>query len=104
MFIDPISGRLALGCDAPLGGPTKLLRKVMFISPEGNAVPRLYSAANDLSQGVRVVVTYNDSIVLYSVPPDMIRLSHMEQKAERSEVHDASSHSTNGRPRNHWLN
>ncbi|KAI2483010.1 F-box [Pyrenophora tritici-repentis] len=104
LFIDPVSGRLALGCDAPLGGPTKLLRKLMFISPDNNAVPRLYSAATDLSQGVRIVVTYEDSIMLYSVPPDMLRLSHEEQKTERSELSSVSSHSANERQRNHWLN
>ncbi|KAF1832908.1 DUF221-domain-containing protein [Decorospora gaudefroyi] len=70
LFIDPASGRLTLGCDAPLGGPTKLLRKIMFIPPEHTTMPRLYSATADLSEGVRVVVAYGESIMLYSVPPD----------------------------------
>jgi len=104
LFIDPVSGKLALGCDAPLGGPTKLLRKAMFIPPNDNTVPSLYSAATDISQGVRVVVTYNESIMLYSVPPDVIQLSYMEQKVERSEIHNLYTHSADMRQRNHWLN
>jgi hypothetical protein len=104
LFIDPPSGRLTLGCDAPLGGPTKLLRKIMFISPETDAKPRLYSAAADMSQGVRVVVAYGDIIMLYSVPPDVCRLSQTEQKAESRDVYDAPPYLTNGRQRNHWLN
>jgi hypothetical protein len=104
LFIDPPSGRLTLGCDAPLGGPTKLLRKIMFIPPETNAKPRLYSAATDTLQGVRVVVAYGDKILLYSVPPDVCRLSQTEQKAESWDVYNAPPFSTNGRQRNHWLN
>ena len=104
LFIDPPSGRLALGCDAPVGGPTKLLRKIIFIPPEHNAKPRLYSAAADLSQGLRVVVAYGHTIVLYNVPPDVCRLSKTGQKAESWDVYNAPLHSTMGRKRNHWLN
>ncbi|KAH6866878.1 hypothetical protein BKA58DRAFT_430749 [Alternaria rosae] len=71
LFNDPVNGRLTLGCDAPLGGPTKLLRKITFTPPEQNAVPRLYSVAADLSQGVRAIVAYGDTLLLYSVPPDV---------------------------------
>jgi len=82
LFIDPPSGKLALGCDAPLGGPTKLIRKVIFTPPAIDTVPTLYTAAADLSQGARVVVAYGDVVMLYSVPPDLIVLSQTEQKAE----------------------
>ncbi|KAF1942685.1 hypothetical protein EJ02DRAFT_344890 [Clathrospora elynae] len=104
LFIDPAGSRLTLGCDAPLGGPTKLLRKVVFIPPEDKAVPRIYSAAADLSQGVRVVVAYGDSIMLYSVPPDVCGLSRLEQKAESWDIYNAPPFSTEGRKRDHWLN
>jgi hypothetical protein len=104
LFIDPASGKLILGCDAPLGGPTKLLRKIIFIPPEHDAMPRLYRAATDLSQSVRVVVSYGDSIMLYSIPPDVCRLSQMEQKAESWDFYNAPPYSTDGRQWNHWLN
>ncbi|SLM33982.1 F-box domain [Lasallia pustulata] len=40
LFTDPGTGLLCLGSDAPLGGPTKLLRKVVFLGPQGGGVPR----------------------------------------------------------------
>jgi hypothetical protein len=104
LFIDPANGLLTLGCDAPLGGPTKLLRKITFIPPELNAVPRLYSAAADVSQGVRIVVAYADTLVLYSVPPDVIRLSQMEQNAKSWDAYNVSENPTLRRQENHWLN
>ena len=105
LFIDPLRiDRLVLGCDAPLGGATKLIRKVVFIPPEDKAVPRLYTAAADLSQGARIVVTYGDTIVLYSVPPDVIALSQREQKAETRVVDIQPPVSIEGRSQNHWLN
>ncbi|KAF2031781.1 DUF221-domain-containing protein [Setomelanomma holmii] len=104
LFLDPSNDRLTLGCDAPLGGPTKLLRKIVFI-PSGNTqVPRLYSAAADLSEGARIVVAFGETIMLYSVPPEVIRLSQMEQKAESWDVYTAPPFSSEGRSENHWLN
>jgi hypothetical protein len=104
LFIDPANGLLTLGCDAPLGGPTKLLRKITFTPPEKNAVPKLYSAAADLSQGARIVVTYGDALVLYSVPPDVIRLSQMEQNADSWDAYNSSTTPLLKLRRNHWLN
>ncbi|CAN9430744.1 unnamed protein product [Alternaria alternata] len=104
LFIDPANGLLTLGCDAPLGGPTKLLRKITFIPPEKYMVPRLYIAAADLSQGVRVVVTYGETLVLYSVPPDVIQLSQMEQNVKSWESYIASMNLTLRHQRDHWLN
>jgi hypothetical protein len=104
LFIDPPSGKLALGCDAPLGGPTKLIRKVIFTPPADNAIPTLYAAASDLSQGARVVVAYGDVIMLYSVPSDLIVLSQAEQKADSWDVYTSPPFSTEGRSENHWLN
>ncbi|RII10306.1 hypothetical protein CUC08_Gglean006296 [Alternaria sp. MG1] len=103
LFIDPANGLLTLGCDAPLGGPTKLLRKITFIPPEKYMVPRLYIAAADLSQGVRVVVTYGETLVLYSVPPDVIQLSQMEQNVKSWESYTASTNLTLRHQRDHWL-
>jgi hypothetical protein len=100
LFIDPGSNRLVLGCDAPLGGPTKLLRKVIFVPLEENAVPRLYTAAADLSHGAYVVVSYGETIVLYSIPPDVITFSQMERKAQSSDAYTSKE----GLSKNHWLN
>ncbi|KAK5000928.1 hypothetical protein LTR66_000274 [Elasticomyces elasticus] len=99
LFTDPAINLLCLGSDAPLGGPNKLLRKMMFIPPSqctfgilcdnaeeaelelANApTPSLYKAAADLSQGVRIVVGYGEHIVLYSVPPDTFLQAVAEQE------------------------
>jgi hypothetical protein len=106
LFIDPPTGKLFLGCDAPLGGPTKLLRKVLFVPPEDvrNQIPRLYTAASDLTWGVRVAVAFGDQIVLYSVPPDILASSRLEQKAESWDVYTAPPFTHAGRAKDHWLN
>ena len=90
LFTDPASGMVCLGCDAPLGGPTKLLRKAVFppasqqyslrgIAASSPPVPRCYSAAPELSWGVRIIVAYSDgSVVLYNVPSDTFeRIRHI---------------------------
>ena len=79
LFIDPSTLRLSLGCDAPLGGPTKLIRKITLIPPEEKMAPRLFRAATDLSHGARVAVVYGDMIMLYSVPSDVLEFSRDEQ-------------------------
>lgn len=71
LFTDPASGMLCLGSDAPLGGPTKLLRKMVFQGPDGGAVPTVYAAGSDLRWGVRVAVGYGERLWLFSVPPDV---------------------------------
>jgi hypothetical protein len=100
LFIDTVSSKLVLGCDAPLGGPTKLLSKVLFVPPEEKAVPGLYTAAANLSHGVRVVVSYGDTIILYSIPPDVIASSQGGRHAKGSDTHLPAEE----RPLNHWLN
>ena len=76
LFTDPATGLLCLGSDAPLGGPTKLMRKVCMIPPEGDApefasAPICYRAGRDLRWGVRVVAAYEDSrVILYNIPVD----------------------------------
>jgi hypothetical protein len=86
LFIDPSNGKLILGCDAPLGGPTKLLRKIVLISPEKEPVPRLYTAAADLSHGARIVVLYGETVMLYSVPPAILDFSQTKQKGDNSDT------------------
>ncbi|TKA73223.1 hypothetical protein B0A49_04892 [Cryomyces minteri] len=125
LFTDPKSNLLCLGSDAPLGGPTKLLRKMMFVPPlpsdsfdkassedaDSNAaiVPALYAAAADVSQGVRVVAVYGESIVLYSVPPDVFAHSMAEQepkveaRTNPPPYSDATSDSTTNELNLEWL-
>ena len=76
IFTDPASGLLCLGSDAPLGGPTKLLRKVLFVPPAGegerSSLPLRYAVGRALDWGLRVMVVYDNSqIVLYSMPSDV---------------------------------
>lgn len=75
LFTDPASGVLCLGNDAPLGGPTKLLRKLWFSGPAGEGSPIAYAAGSDLRWGVRVVAAYGmgreQSIWFFSVPADV---------------------------------
>ncbi|KAL5391354.1 hypothetical protein DPSP01_001228 [Paraphaeosphaeria sporulosa] len=105
LFIDPKTEKLFLGCDAPLGGPMKLLRKVMFLPPcVGSQAPRLYTAAFDMSLGARVVVVFDDTLVLYSIPPDVCNLSRTEQKADSWDVYMAPPFVDEGRTEDHWLN
>ncbi len=80
LFTDPASGVLCLGNDAPLGGPTKLLRKLWFSGPVAEGSPISYAAASDLRWGVRVVAAYGlgreQSIYLFSVPADVLADGH----------------------------
>lgn len=104
LFIDPSTNVLVLGCDAPLGGSTKLLRKVAFVAPEGHVVPRLYNIAADMSQGTFAVVLYDDMIMLYSIPADVCNFSRLEQTAEGLDSDTAPTCSNEARTFNHWLN
>jgi len=63
---------LCLGSDAPVGGPTKLLRKIWFQGPEGMGSPVCYAGGSDLRLGVRVVAAFGSGeeqkVLLFSVP------------------------------------
>jgi hypothetical protein len=102
LFTDPASGVLCLGNDAPMGGPTKLLRKLWFSGPQGvqpgDASPVCYTSASDLRWGVRVVAAYGtgeeQSIWLFSVPPEVFRdgLGRGEQSYGYSRGYSPSRH------------
>jgi len=87
LFTDPATGMLCLGNDAPFGGPTKLLRKIMMVSPEG-CVPSVYAAGAELRWGVRVVAGYKDRVILFSIPPDVFRDSKAEHTTDTSSHED----------------
>lgn len=104
LFIDPSNDRLTLGCDARLEGSARLTRKVVFASPEKNVLPRIYTAATDVASGARVVVVYGDTVMLYSIPPDVLTLSRLEQTAENGDVYETLPSDPKDRDVNHWLN
>ena len=73
LFTGPASGRLCIGSDAPLGGPTKLTRRIVLFGPDGEeaVVPSIYAVGQELRWGVRVAVGFGDRIWLFCVPPDI---------------------------------
>ncbi|PQE11703.1 F-box domain-containing protein [Rutstroemia sp. NJR-2017a WRK4] len=90
LFTDPISGALCMGSDAPVGGPTKLLRKVWFKCPDGNGTPTVYAGGSDLRWGLRVVAAYetgaDQSIWLFNVPADIFNVNQTSNALLESSV------------------
>lgn len=74
LFTDPASGCLCLGSDAPIGGPTKLLRKIWLEGPQ-DSIPLVYASGSNLSWGVRIAAVYGtgdqQSLWFFSVPLDI---------------------------------
>ncbi|KAF2499318.1 hypothetical protein BU16DRAFT_267375 [Lophium mytilinum] len=99
LFTDPSTSRLYLGSDAPQGGPTKLLRTLMLMPPDPDAIPRIYTAAADLTWGARVAVAFGDRIILYSVPPDVFA---QECTAGGSDLLAAAAAAHEGKEADHW--
>lgn len=94
LFTDPASGLLCLGSDAPLGGPTKLVRKVMFIPPseeeKPRSTPRQYAVGKALDWGIRVVAVYDDEqVVLYNIASDIV--NHLRARHSPTDVWDENS-------------
>ncbi|MCJ1404607.1 hypothetical protein MMC11_007833 [Xylographa trunciseda] len=71
LFTDPESGLLCLGSDTPIGGPTKLEKKIVFEGPQG-AVPTVYTAGRELRWGARIAVGYGERVWLFCVPPEVL--------------------------------
>ncbi|CAD6441479.1 b7a490ab-2979-4a99-a354-5d14c3ed9e85 [Sclerotinia trifoliorum] len=90
LFTDPSTGALCLGSDAPVGGPTKLLRKVWFQGPEGRGSPTVYAGGSDLRWGVRVVAAFGScteqSIWMFSVPGDVFNAAQSSPNLLESSV------------------
>ena len=92
LYTDPTDGSLCLGSDAPLGGPTKLIRKAVFVPPtvgdDGSAsLMSCYSAGQDLEWGVRIVAAHRDGrLILYNVPADVF--SHIRHLCSGPDVWD----------------
>ncbi|KAK0100231.1 hypothetical protein ONS95_008195 [Cadophora gregata] len=115
LFTDPASGLLCLGSDAPVGGPTKLLRKIWFHCPEstsiiGSSTPVAYAAGSDLTQGVRVCAAFDtgseQTIWLFSVPTDIFGASQIE-KASSTTANwlnaSSSRESMIAKPEDEWM-
>jgi hypothetical protein len=87
LFTDPTTGLLCLGSDAPIGGPTKLLRKLWFAGPKDCSSPIIYSAGAELSMGVRIAAAYASGeevyIWLFSVPRDVFEDSQADYLTDR---------------------
>ena len=84
LYTDPMNGLLCLGSDAPLGGPTKLVRKALFVPPtvgdDGWAgLMSCYNAGQELQWGVRIVAAHRDGrLIFYNVPADVFgRIRHL---------------------------
>lgn len=82
LFTDSESGMLCLGTDAPLGGPRKLSKKIMFKPPTQCGNPRIYTANTDLMDGPKIVAAYEDTLVLFSVPIDVFQFSRRAQQSK----------------------
>lgn len=84
LFTDPSTGLLCLGSDAPVGGPTKLLRKIWFHGPEGEGSPVAYAGGSDLTFGVRVVAAFGGGAVqriwFFSVPGDVFAANNQSSQ------------------------
>lgn len=91
LFIEPRTGLLCIGSDAPIGGPTSLTRALLCIPPymrdtsdstKARLAPTVFAAGSDLSWGLRVVAAYGDRIVLYSVPLDVFNVIRKEHERQ----------------------
>lgn len=91
LFIEPRTGLLCIGSDAPIGGPTSLTRALLCVPPfmrdfsdstKAGLAPTVFAAGSDLSWGLRVVAAYGDRIVLYSVPLDVFNVVRKEHERQ----------------------
>lgn len=91
IFVEPRTGLLCIGSDAPIGGPTSLTRAFVCVPPFGEdptesireaRIPTVFTVGSDLSWGLRVVAAYQDRIVLYSIPLDVFNVIRKERERQ----------------------
>ncbi|KAL4972576.1 hypothetical protein BDW66DRAFT_120650 [Aspergillus desertorum] len=91
LFVEPRSGYLCVGSDAPLDGPTCLTSALVCIPPFGNntpdgsqdaLLPTVFASGSDLNWGLRIVAAYGDRIVFYSVPLDVFNVLKKERERQ----------------------
>lgn len=95
IFIEPKSGLLCVGSDAPIGGPTSLTRALICVPPFGTdlsdcwkdeVIPSVFASGSDLRWGLRIAAAYNGRIVLYSVPLDVFNVIRKERERQGDNV------------------
>lgn len=93
LFIEPVTGYLCIGSDAPIGGPTNLTRAMICIPPSDHGldstedrIPTIFAVGSDLSRGLRIVAAYQDRIVLYTVPVDVYNVLRRERQLQGDNV------------------
>lgn len=93
VFIEPVTGLLCIGSDAPIGGPTNLTRAMICIPPSDDGldtkeerIPTVFTVGSDLSRGLRIVAAYQDRIVLYTVPVDVYNVLRRERQLQGDNV------------------
>ncbi|KAL4866074.1 hypothetical protein BDV12DRAFT_187690 [Aspergillus spectabilis] len=92
LFVEPRTGFLCVGSDAPIDGPTSLTRALVCVPPPlGNEtsdgskdtpLPTAFASGSDLNWGLRVVAAYGDRLVFYSVPLDVFNLLKRERERQ----------------------
>lgn len=95
IFVEPRTGLLCIGSDAPIGGPTSLTRAFVCVPPFGKdsaqstkefRSPTAFTVGSDLKWGLRVVAAYQDRIVLYSIPLDVFNVIRKERERQSDGV------------------
>ncbi|KAL4999296.1 hypothetical protein BDV10DRAFT_57073 [Aspergillus recurvatus] len=91
LFVEPRSGYLCVGSDAPLDGPTCLTRALVCVPPfdyntpdrsQDVPLPTVFASGSDLNWGLRIVAAYVDRLVFYSVPLDVFNVLKKEHERQ----------------------
>ncbi|KAL2852517.1 hypothetical protein BJY01DRAFT_259842 [Aspergillus pseudoustus] len=91
LFVEPRTGYLCIGSDAPIDGPTSLTRALTCVPPfeddalgafKGPPLPTAFAAGSDLNWGLRVVAAYGNRLVFYSVPLDVFNVIKRERERQ----------------------
>ncbi|KAJ5749933.1 hypothetical protein N7533_006961 [Penicillium manginii] len=95
IFVEPRTGFLCIGSDAPIGGPASLTRAFICVPPFAQGTPTdsndarsptVFTVGSDLNWGLRVAAAYGDRIVLYSVPLDVFNVIRKERERQSDGV------------------
>ncbi|KAL2868744.1 F-box protein [Aspergillus lucknowensis] len=90
LFIEPRTGFLCIGSDAPIDGPTSLTRALTCVPPfcdtpdasKAAPLPTAFATGSDLNWGLRVIAAYGDRLVFYSVPLDVFNVIKKERERQ----------------------
>ncbi|KAJ5093096.1 hypothetical protein N7456_008957 [Penicillium angulare] len=99
--VEPRTGLLCIGSDTPIGGPTSYARAFICVPPFDKDLssetaaahtPTAFAVASDLRWGLRVVASYGDRVVLYSIPLDIFNMVCKEREAQGNDIMGSSNH------------